>query len=120
MNITKNENGIMSKESFCQVIDNYKSMWDFTDEMNDLFDKYKMDGNIYPPMCTETVIDLLEFIFNDENQWISYWVWELSFGKDYEDGYVKDKDGSNIPLKTAEDLYDLLVRNMKENGEHNN
>ena len=107
----------MSKESFCKVMDNYKSMFNFTDEMNDLFDKYKMDGNIYPPMCTETVIDLLEFIFNDKNQWISYWIFELDFGKDYEDGYVKDEHGEVIPLKTTEDLYDLLVRNMKESKE---
>ena len=107
----------MSKESFCKVMDSYKSMWNFTDEMNELFDKYKCDGNIYPPVCTETVIDLLEFIFNDKNQWISYWIFELDFGKDYEDGYVKDEHGEVIPLKTTEDLYDLLVRNMKESKE---
>ena len=107
----------MSKESFCEVMGNYKSMFNFTDEMNELFRKYKSDGEIYPPMCTETVIDLLEFIFNDENQWISYWVGELSFGKDYEDGYVKDEHGEVIPLKTTEDLYDLLVKNMKESKE---
>lgn len=106
----------MSKESFCKVMDDYKAMFDFTNEMNELFDKYKMDGNIYPPMCTETVIDLLECIFNDKNQWIRYWTWELDFGKDYEDGDVKDKDGSVIPLETAENLYDLLIENMKENG----
>lgn len=117
MTITKNENGIMSRESFCKVMNNYRSMFNFTDEMNDLFDKYKMDGNIYPPMCTETVVDLLEFIFNDKNQWISYWIFELDFGKDYEDGYVKDEHGEVIPLKTTEDLYDLLVRNMKESKE---
>lgn len=116
MNITKNKDGVMSKESFCKVMDNYRSMFDFTDEMNDLFDKYKMDGNIFPPMCTETVIDLLEFIFNDKNQWIRYWIWELSFGTDYEDGDVQNPDGSIIPLKTVANLYDLLVKNMKENG----
>lgn len=117
MSITKNKNGIMNKESFCKVMDDYKSMFNFTDEMNELFDKYKMDGNIYPPMCTETVIDLLEFIFNDKNQWIKYWIWELGFGADYEDGDVKDPDGSIIPLKTMENLYDLLVKNMKESKE---
>ena len=106
----------MSKESFCEVMGNYKSMFNFTDEMNELFDKYKIDGNIYPPMCTETVIDLLKFIFNDKNQWISYWIVELDFGKDYEDGWVTQKDGAVIPLKTVEDLYDLLVKNMEENG----
>ena len=107
----------MSKESFCRVMDNYKSMWNFTDEMNDLFDKYKMDGNIFPPLCTETVIDLLEFIFDDKNQWIRYWVLELDFGKYYEDGDIKYDDGEVIQLKTVEDLYDLLVRNMEESKE---
>ena len=116
MNITKTENGIMSKESFCRVMDNYKSMWNFTDEMNDLFRKYKSDGEVYPPMCTGTVVDLLEYIFNDVNEWIQYWTLELEFGERYEDGDVQDKDGNNISLKTSENLYDLLVENMKENG----
>ena len=116
MSITKNENGIMSKESFCRVMDNYKSMWNFTDDMNEVFKKYNCDGEVFPPMCTETVIDLLEFIFNDKNQWISYWIFELEFGKQYEDECIKYEDGEVIPLKTAEDLYDLLIRNMEENG----
>lgn len=116
MNITKNKDGIMSKESFYKVIDDYKTMFDFTDEMNELFDKYKTDGNIYPPMCTKTVTDLLEFIFNDKDQWINYWIWELEFGERFEDGDAKDADGSNIPLKTMENLYNLLVKNMEENG----
>lgn len=116
MKITKNKDGIMSKETFCEVMRNYKTMFEFTDEMNDLFNKYKMDGEIYPPMCTEIVIDLLEYIFNDVGEWIQYWTFELGFGKEYEDGYVKDSDGGIIPLKTAEDLYNLLIKNMKENG----
>ena len=107
----------MNKESFCKVMDDYKSMFNFTDEMNELFDKYKMDGNIFPPLCTETVIDLLEFIFDDKNQWIRYWVLELDFGKYYEDGDIKYDDGEVIQLKTVEDLYDLLVRNMEESKE---
>lgn len=106
----------MSKGSFCKVMDSYKSMWNFTDEMNELFDKYKCDGNIYPPVCTETVIDLLEFIFDDKDEWIGYWAWELDFGGRYEDGDVRSSDGSIIPLKTTEDLYNLLVKNIKENG----
>ena len=92
-------------------------MFDFTDEMNDLFRKYKSDGEVFPPMCTRTVVDLLEYIFNDVNEWIQYWTLELEFGERYEDGDVQDKDGNNISLKTSENLYDLLVRNMKESKE---
>ena len=106
----------MSKESFCKVMDDYKTMFNFTDEMNELFDKYKLDGNIYPPMCTETVIDLLEFIFNDKEQWIRHWIWALDFGNDYEEGDVKSPNGNIISLETTEDLYNLLVSDIKENG----
>ena len=98
-------------------MDNYRSMFDFTDEMNDLFRKYKSDGEVFPPMCTRTVVDLLEYIFNDVNEWIQYWTLELEFGERYEDGDVQDKDGNNISLKTSENLYDLLVRNMKKSKE---
>ena len=107
----------MNKESFCKVMDDYKSMFNFTDEMNELFRKYKSDGEVFPPMCTGTVVDLLEYIFNDVNEWIQYWTLELEFGERYEDGDVQDKDGNNISLKTSENLYDLLVENMKKSKE---
>lgn len=117
MSITSSKDGIMSKESFCKVMSDYKSMFDFTDDLNQVFDKYDSDRDVYPPVCTQTVIDLLEFIFNDEGEWIQYWTFELDFGKRYEDGWVTQKDGTIIPLKTVEDLYDLLVRNMEESKE---
>ena len=115
--IKKNADGIMSRESFIEVINTYKSMWDFTDELNDLFQKYQICGEIYPPMCIETAIYLLEYIFDDKDQWITYWILWLDFGEDYEDGDVTDANGNIISLKTAEDLYDLLVKNMSVSKE---
>lgn len=115
--IKKDADGIMSRESFIEVINTYKSMWDFMDELNDLFQKYQICGEIYPPMCIETVIYLLEYIFDDKDQWITYWILWLDFGEDYEGGDVTDANGNIISLKTAEDLYDLLVKNISASKE---
>ena len=55
--------------------------------------------------------DLLSYLMEDEKTWwIDYFCWERNFGRDLKLGDVTEKDGTPIPLKTAEDLYDLLVR----------
>lgn len=106
-------NRLLSKEEFTKIIESYKKSFDFTDELNKLFDRYDCDGEIYPPIGSEDVVTLLEFIFDDRDEWISYWIFELDFGKEYEDGYIKDRDGKHIPLKTSDNLYDLLVDNYR-------
>lgn len=40
---------------------------------------------------------------------ISYWVWELEFGKKSEQLQVYREDGSIVPLKTPEQLYDWII-----------
>lgn len=106
---------ILSKGKFAEIIASYKELLDFTDELNNVFDKYNCDGEIYPPMGTDTILTLLEYIFDDRDEWISYWMFKLDFGNEYEDGYVKDKDGKYISLKTSDDLYALLVDNYRSN-----
>jgi len=53
---------------------------------------------------------LLKEAMNDlgEDSWIEYFCFELDFGKNSELG-VSDKDGKNIPLSTAEELWDFLI-----------
>ena len=102
---------LLSREEFNRVIFEYKKNFDFIDEVNQLFRKYKYDGEIY--LGSDVVIDLLTYIFDDQDEWISYWMSELDFGKEYEDGYIKDRDGKHIPLKTSDNLYDLLVDNYR-------
>ena len=53
-------------------------------------------------------------VFDDKEKWIDYWVWELDCGKEYKDGMVTERDGSNIPLKTPSDLWNLLMRNLDD------
>lgn len=61
------------------------------------------------PNLSCNVVELLTKLVCDKNEWIDYWVFELKFGEKYEDGCVKDKDGSVIKLKTIKDLWNLII-----------
>ena len=57
----------------------------------------------------DAFINLLKECGNDTNDWIGYFVWELDFGRDYTDGCVMI-NGKDVPLRTAEDLWNILKR----------
>ena len=60
-------------------------------------------------ICHEDiVIKLLERMFDDGDT-ISWWIYDLEYGKKYEDGCITEKDGTIIDLSTTEKLYDYLV-----------
>ena len=46
---------------------------------------------------------------NHRDSWIEYYMWELNFGEDYKDGAVTENN-KNIPLKTPEDLWNILKK----------
>lgn len=60
------------------------------------------------------LLDLMTDIFEDKEDWIGYYVFELNWGEDYRPGIVKDKDGNDIPLATLEDLYNILMKKKEE------
>jgi len=60
----------------------------------------------------DTIVKLLEFIFQDESEWIQYWLWELDFGKEATRLGAFDANNEPIPLSTVNDLYNLLLKNM--------
>lgn len=43
----------------------------------------------------------------DKDDWVDYFVWELDFGRKYEEGMVRIH-GEDFKLRTAKDLYKLV------------
>lgn len=104
----------INREEFSEILSKLKQSYNFLGELNDLFSKYKREDLVFSTGLEDTVVKILEILFKDkETQWIAYWVWELDFGEKYKDGCVSESDGTNIPLRTAENLYDLLLKNMR-------
>jgi len=81
----------------------------------DALDKM-VDGRFIPEMSTdilEALLNCLKDIFNDKGDWIGWWMYEKDFGKDKKmQAYYKN--GKEIKLDTAEDLYIFLKTNMQE------
>jgi hypothetical protein len=101
---------MLSKKLFVEIINNIQEQ----DKVDNAFGKsletvcdswciYGTKNKIY-----NSVWILLKEIFNDTDDWISWWVYE-DVKKE-----ITYKNGKIILLDTSEKLYDFLIKNMKE------
>lgn len=106
---------ILSKEEFVKILDNLKETEVFYDKTNDMLRTCGSDGYVFPPTNIDDVVFLLDKIFkqNKYDSWISYFVYELEFGKKYEEGTITYKDGTIVDLGNSEKLYDFLTKEME-------
>lgn len=111
---------MITKQEFVEIIERLRNYNDLQEKINNLFDD--LIDNKEQDFCNagsicighETiVVKLLENMFND-NDIISWWIYELDYGTSYKKGCIVDKDGKEIDLSTAEKLYDYLIDNMEE------
>jgi hypothetical protein len=105
-------NSILSKEEFISVINSVRQVFDYQNGLNDYFRANDVDGYLFQPDCTCDVITLLHFIFGDldDDEWISYFCFELDFGRKWKEDMILDKSGNSIRLSTPEELYDFLIQ----------
>ncbi len=104
----------MNKDKFLECIDLIQKQIQKDDKCADAFgiltDQNRIwydNGSIF-----EAALIALETQMQDESEWIRYWVWELDCGKEYKPGTVTEEN-KNIPLRTPEDLWNLLNKNLK-------
>ena len=56
------------------------------------------------------IIQMLELIFNDKDEWIKHYIQELNFGEENYRLKVIGKNGKEIPLTTIQDLFNILTK----------
>lgn len=97
----------MTKENFSKLINAVKNHSEY---ICNLYKDYGIDFVNSPVMEIESEITkYLKAQLNDECDWISYWMWELNFGEKWKPGTVTE-NGNDIPLKTIDDLWNLLTK----------
>lgn len=104
----------ISKEDFVNTINELKRCIDKEDNIYDVLQKFDIYLDDDSEKLYDTVIHLLEILTGaivDEEfgSDISYFCWDLDFGRDYEPGMITDKEGNDIDCSTAESLYDYLT-----------
>lgn len=107
-----NMDNILSKEKFIATINGLKDYDVFENELNDLIRKYG-EGYVILSDVSFLLINTLEKMYEDDNGWISYFCYELEFGRKYKPGMIKESNGDEIKLQTPEDLYNFLINELK-------
>lgn len=106
---------MITKEKFCGAI---KCLQRLTKAENDLYDASNGCISLYEfgpysdliNMYIELLEDLLELSPEEkEASDISYFIYDLNCGEDWEPYTITDEYGNDIDVSTAEKLYDFLV-----------
>ena len=107
---------LLSKESFVQTINFIKERSEKMTAMNKVFTEEFEDSIFFPYFKYEAqLIKVLKEVFQDKEDWIDYFCYELDFGARYVPGSVSYNNGEVIPMGTSEDLYDFLIKELNEN-----
>ena len=106
---------LITKEEFVDILNRLRESSDWVDKVDALFRKSR--ENVECDFCNGAglqishepiVVNLLQKIMGDKGEDISYFIYELDYGRDYEPGYVTDDNGI-VDMGTPEALYELLT-----------
>lgn len=102
----------MDKELFVNTIRQMEELYIEQEKFNDMLKSIdnEFGGGYIHSKSIDILYNLLKELVNDkQDDWIGYYLWELDFGKKYEDGMITEADGTIIKLSTPEELYDLII-----------
>lgn len=105
----------LTKQEFVDILDRLREATELVDKVEALFRNSR--DNLECDFCNGAglqishegiVVNLLEKLMRDIFGNISYFIYELDYGREYQEGCVSDKNG-NIDIGTPEKLYDFLM-----------
>ena len=107
---------MISKQEFIEIIDKLREVNDFVDEVNSKARKLNeaiisdfFNAASLSISHENLLVRLLENMFNDKDI-ISWWLYELDYGRKFKNGYLTDENGIDIDVSTADKLYDYLIK----------
>ena len=103
----------MNKQLFIQTIETMRELNKEQEDFDAILKRIdnEFGGGYLHNKTISLLADILKEAMNDKYDYISYYLWEIDFGNEYYDGCITEADGTSIPLKTAEDLYNLITSN---------
>ena len=102
----------LTKEQFVEIINHIEEQLDKDDKLSDLMVCEDTTGWIVtaPHLITD-VITLLTMMLDDQDEWISWWLWEVADDKSNANVYI---DGMKYVIKTPSDLYHLIRNELED------
>ena len=108
---------LVNKNDFIEILNRLQNYTELQDKINNLFDGYI--DNMEQDFCNagsicigheSIVVKLLENMF--ETDLISWWIYELNYGKEYKPGCLTEDD-KEVDISTSDKLYDVLIKNLE-------
>lgn len=105
----------MDKETFVKYVNDIKDLIDKEKAINNALASLSPDfGGFAMGDAISHIIDLLALIVHDGYEWLNYYIWETDCGTNDCADSITETDGTKIPFKTPEDVYDLIVSEYDE------
>lgn len=102
---------IPDKSQFCKLLKAMEELDKKQDKIYSVLEETCEDSTLFLPSMQNEVISYLTECFHDKSKWISYFIYDLSYGIDWRPGMISI-DGKDYCLKTSGNLYDLLIGNL--------
>lgn len=105
----------LTKQEFVDILNRLREATELADKVEELFRDSR--DNLECDFCNGAglqishegiVVKLLEKLMQDSVSNISYFIYELDYGREYQEGCISDKNG-NIDVSTPEKLYDYMM-----------
>ena len=108
---------MISKKQFIKHMKDLKELYKIEDDIIKAFKKLDPDfGYFSLGKSISLIINILEDAFDDESEWISYFIYDLNWGKRWTKKSITDNKGKPINMSTLSELYNVLIENLnKEN-----
>ena len=99
-------------EAFKRYIEHIKAMRKLDHDICDAIGEYRESVSDFadfwmPSLMESDLVDLLSRVLDDE-ELLTYWIYDLDCGEEYEDGCVLDDNDQPIACRTVEELWDAL------------
>ena len=108
---------LVNKNDFIEILNRLQNYTELQDNINTVFDGYidnkEQDFCNAGSICIgheSIVVKLLEDMF--ETDLISWWIYELNYGKEYKPGCLTEDD-KEVDVSTSDKLYDVLIKNLE-------
>lgn len=109
---------MITKKHFVDIINHLKEVNDFVNETNEKAEKIHdsiisdfFNASSLSISFEDDLVKVLENMFDTDL--ISWWLWELNYGREFKVGYLEEKNGDKPDLSTAEKLYEYLIKNLE-------
>ena len=105
----------LKKDSFVKLMKFIENQWNLEDSASNELSKAYGYCEFYPSTkWSEQILSFLEEATNDSDGFIEKFIYELNFGNDYFDGACIDKEGNEVNLSDAGELYEALLNHYKK------